>query len=145
MKNYDIISCNSGTKGLQVVFKVNTDLVLLTLSPSTITDWDVIQYAEDNDTVTLKKLHDFGSFNGYPCYRIYGRAGNLISHATLTERRGVIAADRLIVSASIDLYKPNLFVKRINNVSEHILTPSELCNQIREGAMMVQETFTIIE
>lgn len=95
-----------------------------------VKDVDVIVFYEPEGTkaLTVGRLKGFMSVEGKPCYRITGSIGEVIRHVALTDGGQLIETNRILVTSySRSLaYKPGLFIHKLSEVNETLLTPAEV-------------------
>lgn len=97
-----------------------------------VRDADVIAFYEPEGIKSLMvgRLKGFMTVDGKPCYRIIGSIGEVIRHVALTDKGQLIETNRILVTSySRSLtYKPGLFIHKLSETSETLLTPAEVAN-----------------
>lgn len=94
---------------------------------------DVIAFheCEGSKSLRVSSLKGFTKVDDRPCYRILGNIGDVIRHVAITDGGQVIGTNRIMVSSySRSLaYKPGLFIHKLSEVNETLLTPAEVANR----------------
>lgn len=136
---YDIKCVNEKTdrnghvQCTEIVFLKDGSLQTVVIdSELPIRDADVIAFYEPEGIKSLMvgRLKGFMTVDGKPCYRITGSIGEVIRHVALTDKGQLIETNRILVTSySRSLaYKPGLFIHKLSETSETLLTPAEVAN-----------------